>query len=379
MAFTLKTAMYKSLDIQGFRQFNAVKIDNLSRINLILGPNNSGKTTLLEAVLSHACGLNERPFLDWILFGRSDKTIDSAYDYGEKIIQVFNKDGGFPPSFNITGNLQGTNRKYEFISRFTPSSYLADLDPVRMAKVATSSESYKESKLSDKSRLLGVWETLSENGGRKISVRFPPEDDLLYWEVFKSLYLQEVADYRYRDAAIKVFSHLKRSGVLEDFLKEMQQVFPEIRLIDMLPFPDGKQSSVYMQMADGQFLQISVFGDGMRRWYHLLGNFIVSPNSVHCIEEIDATFHPVAQAKLAQSLVHYSKKYNNQLFLTSHNIEFADTFLEALYGENGMLAETDDIVSVYTIVPPKDGQHQIRQFTGREAYDSRRRFNLELR
>ena len=42
--------MLKHLQIRNFRVFNELKIDRLSRINLIAGRNNSGKTSLLEAI-----------------------------------------------------------------------------------------------------------------------------------------------------------------------------------------------------------------------------------------------------------------------------------------------------------------------------------------
>ena len=44
--------MLKRLQIRNFRGFNALKIDQLSGINLIAGKNNSGKTSLLEAIFS---------------------------------------------------------------------------------------------------------------------------------------------------------------------------------------------------------------------------------------------------------------------------------------------------------------------------------------
>ena len=42
--------MLERLHIQNYRVFNDLKIDQLSRINLIAGKNNSGKTSLLEAI-----------------------------------------------------------------------------------------------------------------------------------------------------------------------------------------------------------------------------------------------------------------------------------------------------------------------------------------
>ena len=42
--------MLKRLQIRNSRGFNALEIDQLSGINLIAGKNNSGKTSLLEAI-----------------------------------------------------------------------------------------------------------------------------------------------------------------------------------------------------------------------------------------------------------------------------------------------------------------------------------------
>jgi AAA15 family ATPase/GTPase len=39
-----------SLRIRGFRGFTDFKIDGLGQVNLIIGRNNAGKTSLLEAI-----------------------------------------------------------------------------------------------------------------------------------------------------------------------------------------------------------------------------------------------------------------------------------------------------------------------------------------
>ena len=48
--------MLERLHIRNYRVFNDLKIDQLSRINLIAGKNNSGKTSLLEAIFLLAGG-----------------------------------------------------------------------------------------------------------------------------------------------------------------------------------------------------------------------------------------------------------------------------------------------------------------------------------
>jgi AAA15 family ATPase/GTPase len=161
----------------------------------------------------------------------------------------------------------------------------------------------------------------------------------------------------------------------------MQQIFPEICEIDQIPYPDGTQSPVYIVVPDGQRRPFYAFGDGMRRWFYLLGHMLVNQNALHCIEEIDVTFHPAAHQDLSRLLIRYAEKFKNQLFLTSHSIEFADAFLEALYGEEGVILLNDeDPVRIFTVKPSEDiARPEIWSLSGREAYEMRRNYELELR
>ena len=55
---TVLDGMLKSVTIRNFRVFEELSIDHLSRINLIAGRNNAGKTSLLEALFLLAGGGN---------------------------------------------------------------------------------------------------------------------------------------------------------------------------------------------------------------------------------------------------------------------------------------------------------------------------------
>lgn len=48
--------MYDSLKVQGFRAFNSFELPGLTRVNLLVGKNNAGKTSLLDAVEMAALG-----------------------------------------------------------------------------------------------------------------------------------------------------------------------------------------------------------------------------------------------------------------------------------------------------------------------------------
>jgi predicted ATPase len=48
--------MYRSIEIKGFRQFDHLELPNLGRVNLLVGRNNAGKTSILEAIEMLALG-----------------------------------------------------------------------------------------------------------------------------------------------------------------------------------------------------------------------------------------------------------------------------------------------------------------------------------
>jgi len=46
--------MYQSFHVKNFRCFDDLQLNDLARVNLIAGKNNTGKTSLLEALFLHA-------------------------------------------------------------------------------------------------------------------------------------------------------------------------------------------------------------------------------------------------------------------------------------------------------------------------------------
>lgn len=51
----------QSIRIKGFRKYEDFELDGFNSINFILGDNNIGKTSILEAIFTWACGQNIVP------------------------------------------------------------------------------------------------------------------------------------------------------------------------------------------------------------------------------------------------------------------------------------------------------------------------------
>ena len=55
--------MLDKFRVNGFRGLDDVAVENLSLFNLIIGPNNSGKTSFLEALQLYAAPLDFRAYI----------------------------------------------------------------------------------------------------------------------------------------------------------------------------------------------------------------------------------------------------------------------------------------------------------------------------
>jgi predicted ATPase len=384
--------MYSSITIDGFRRFDHLELNDLSRINLILGDNNSGKTSVLEAVYTHACGQNISAFVGNIARSRRD-SLTGALDFGEGIRGLFKDKSTLPYTFTITAELTGELVNHTLVSKFEPSAKLADLDPRLLGKIqpyevtieerpegkrislqVSDSVQFSESVSSQINRqspiqwdFIGVWEIQLDGKIDRYSLTYPPST-AINREPFRQAVLHDILAHRKFMADARAYGSLKRYDILNEFTKEMQKTFPEVCKIDIMN-------------QDNEFLPIYLWGDGLRRWFYLLGNMVVFRNAVHLIDEVEASFHPIAQKEFSKLLLKYARDYDNQLFLTSHSIEFVDNFLEALYGENGVVTNDDeDPVRVITLRLTEDRKDvEVWSFSGRESYKDRIDYNLELR
>jgi len=389
--------MYSSIVLDNFRGFEHVELDDLGTINLLFGPNNSGKTSILEGIYAHASGLNFQPFFGNVVLRRQDQILSGALDMGDKIKSLFRSSSRIPYQFSVTGQLQNDKRKQALNVIFRPSAQLTDLDPRAFGQISGGALATRTASASSQANLwdvssrgsrirtaevpavfIGQWTALMTEMRKDWEINFPVSN--IPSELpFKLAAFHDILAHRQPEADLRVFSYLKRYELLPEFTRAMAEVFSGIRSIDIIPYPDGTQSPVYVRGDDDGVIPLYAYGDGMRRWFYLLGNMLVYKGAVHCIEEIDSTMHPTSQTQFCRRLAEFTDRFRNQIFLTSHNIEFADAFLKALFGEGGTYTEAaSDPVRVYTI-HLSHGRAEVWPLRGREAFERRAKFGLDLR
>lgn len=379
--------MLTSLKIKGFRKYKNLELENFSRINFILGKNNVGKTSVLEAIFTWSCGQNIVPLINIIVNRRKFSATQQRYLLMEEIKTVFHNKKILPFNMEFTGFYNGQEECFQH-SVF-PSDILTDYD-----------SSYKVT-----NKIVSSMNKLTEKDQNRQLVHLQlgivqvtPIFTLANWQIkhkkqivsenitSPSVFVSKVKSYsqakfidRFSHTSVneitQICSALKRNNLIKNIVAELNTIFPEIKNIDMLPYPDGSMSPISI-LKKGTTLPLYAYGDGVQRCFFILGAMVLYKNSIICIDEIDSGFHPEVQSTFNKCLAKYAQKCNVQLFFTTNNIEFIDNFLNSVKELNDDYLENTRFI---TLRDDKNNTVIHRCLTGEEAYKAREDFNLELR
>lgn len=378
--------MLSSFSIQGYRKFKEFQIEDLSRINFFVGKNNMGKTTILEAVYGWACGFNLHPFFTFSLPRGYGINQTNSYHLADIILTAMNDQEKIPFQFSFAGINDGEDIK--FTHTVKPGELFKNFNRALSVSLDNNNEFIAKEHKGDiqssnslpfpmNTVTIAEWE-IQKNDQLESKVSYRIVLPNLFFPMQKPQIMAQYIDIlAHRDVMrnVQIYSALKKEGLLEIFVEELQSVFSEVKGIDMIPYPDGSQSPISIQRTNGQYLPIDSFGDGMRHWYHLIGSLLMCHDGIACVDEIDVTQHPTAQQELCHSLIKYARKFNVQLFITTHNLEFIDRLLAAWNTDD--LKSEDDI----RIITAKEYDNQVktRNLSVEKALYARKNYQMELR
>lgn len=386
--------LLREIQIGGFRQYQDFSLSDFSNINFIAGENNTGKTTILEAIFTWGCGFNLLPIVN---------TIASRVRYGfmslqpywlleEILSMLFDRRSSNMDMF--FGGKWDNEKTVFFNHRVRPSDLLKSYDPYYREKADfvnvrhdyLTSNSIKSDQLNfpfnPQQILVAKWEIVKSNSNDKhfsknkdkksINVVVPTQYIDTY-DPYKYVKIIDILSHTNVSENLQIYSSLKREGMLDDMLSNIHEVYPEITSFEMIPYPDGASTPVSVLKDGEKYLPIYALGDGVQRWFYILGCMLIHRNSIICIDEVDVGIHPTAQESFCRTLITYAQKYNVQLFLTSHNLEFMDHFINASL-------ELDKLNDVRIFTLKHDNKKiQSRVLNGKEAVHAREVYDLELR
>lgn len=310
--------MIESLRIHGFRCFNRLEINHLSDVNLIAGMNNSGKTSLLEAVFLLGGAGNARMASDpHVVRGLEQGTLsESGWNVWD---QLFNR-----LDTASTIEIAGTHSKFGELELHISLSW----QPQTEVTLDRSEMSY-----TDDCRLTFTYFDNSDTGSDShIHMR---EDKFVieqhtHGSQFPEIILLPRLRRSLHDDASRL-ANLKRQKRGEILLSAMKAVEPRLESIEVI-YSNGSPM-IWGDIGLSELIPLPSMGEGLTQIARLVLAIGTTPNGLVLVDEIENGLHHSVLADVWRAVDEAAKLFQVQVFATTHSLECVDAAHETLSAE----------------------------------------------
>lgn len=337
---------FKNIEIKNFRGIDHLKIDDFSRVNVFLGQNSSGKSSVLECLLMmtgmsnpdlppminsvrsrsysgfadltymfHNLDLKVKPEMSSELFDNNKRhlTLDLTYVFDEKS-QLDLQNGQIPTSETKTF-LNTLKMLFDVESGEQKSTYECNLTINQQGLISNKklAEGYLE-----KNSVAFLFSDLAAGN---------PARDLV-----------ELTKRRLKDTVTEQLKHFDSRITALEILNNVAYV--GLEGID-------------------QLLTVNMQGDGLRRYLNIVAASANPANNILLIDEIENGLHYSAYKKLWEAIFALATTTNKQVFVTTHS-------KETLKRLNEMLEEHEKYqqeMRLYTLANTPLKGHQAYKYT----------------
>lgn len=341
-----------NLMVERFRGLRNLELKDLGQVNLFVGSNNSGKTSVLEAISTYC-----RPFdpLEWLNTSRRREAFGSntipiarlnvlRWLFPQSADQ--NPDDLFHGSVNMEGTgsfaVKSVSAEYQEIRGIPDDATLQRLQQRYSSREPDASFHGAELEVTldteiDPSEpdLFGLNQLEMDNGLPHISV-----ENYIFWESAPfidrkkttskySLAVRTITPVSHRTEAAHAtrFSEATLSGKSTGVLELIRLFDKDIVGLQVLDIGSG--STLYVDHKTTGITPLSAFGDGLRRAVMIAITLPRVKKGVLLIDEIETAIHISVLSDVYKWLLKSCQHNNVQLFATTHSLEAVDALIKA--------------------------------------------------
>lgn len=330
---------FRYFEIERYRGFDHLRISGLTGVNVFVGTNNVGKSSILESL--------------FLLSGMSNPALSLKVNYLrnpvgadlEKTRYLFHK-------LDLSGHpeLRAVSKKGSRRLMLKPTMR-NDVDPAsdpssgRIGKMEFLYDTNQKGEYSHRTSL-----TVDSAGILK------QEFDDNYKEQISALFIPAEKN---DSNVVNTFANLVKRNKRQTVIDALRRFDPMIEMVEILP--DG----LYVKLSSmEELLPLNYAGDGIRRLLNILSSIACGDYDLVLVDEIDTGLHYSAHKLLWAVLLDFVKDRNIQLFATTHNLECIQG-LDKVVGSNEAF---EPLVSVFNV-----------RKTLKEGFQAYKYSDLELR
>ncbi len=349
--------MLKSLTIDNFRGIKHLDIGTFGRVNIFVGANGSGKTTVLEA-LAIMASPGDPHMLSRLAMWREMGPMNNQIDYplrsffpdlnaGREISLNAHTDAG-TQRLAVTG-LQSTishSKQLEVSPAASGNGPQAANGPV------SGSGRSEEPLWADGIKLVGVNYKFTDEYGQAstgTASLIPMGLQGVVRSVPRALGVFYIQGRRANSTSetAEALTRITESGEEEEFLHIIQAIEPRCRSIQVGLL--GGQPILLADVGSTKRLSISLLGDGFCRACLIATGLVADGPKITIVDDIDAGLHHTVMEKFWRAIPSICRHREIQLFCSTHNEEM-------LHAAVAALGESPEALKLFRIDRSQDGQ-----------------------
>jgi AAA15 family ATPase/GTPase len=323
-----KLLVLKSLEVKRFRAFKHLRIEKLSRVNLIVGKNNVGKTSLLEAVWLFA--QQGSPKAIWQMLDARSETGMAASQNGSRsegqllaISQLFHGRQDRRKDTKWSYSEMDVDKRREVSIGDGKNGIQIDID------LQQQSNSLKQ-------RIIHVL-IHKENEEDFTETGWDLADDIREATWKHDLPCVFVSAHGLSDSEIALLSdNATLQNRTEQVFESLRLISPALDRVDLVNNQQTQQRTLAVAKLAGMESRIPLrsLGEGMNRLFGLSLAISDSKDGILLVDEIDTGLHYSVLSKMWKLVFETARRLNVQVFATTHSKDCIEAFEQAMRQNN---------------------------------------------
>lgn len=367
----------KNLNVGSFRGIHNLEIDELNHINIIAGDNNSGKTSILEALLFL---INPKDFNNILRVARMRDlyALGSAVSLYENFINLFSKDdSNLEISLDalcidkrVTFKLTGEEKKI----MMDPNDLNKRISPLKISRISSGID-LETIEIDAFDGNLAY--TIGEEEGRT-PINIDEYSTITGMEIRKDRFLNitylSPVDHIRKNIFTRI---LNNDSYKEICLRVMQLLDPNIIDLLILRNEYNNRPVEYIKHKRLGNMPLSTYGDGIKKILLLANGIAASRNGILLIDEMETAIHSRYYEDIFSFIVKAAMQFKVQLLATTHNVETIDELLKTQEYEYQNIEDNINVITFKKDINAK--KTYTRVLPGRRVYANRGQFEFEVR